>query len=203
MGANHIQALELLKQGNAKFTSSKDDVVADLSGVRRDSLVAGQSPYAAILTCADSRTPPEHIFGAGLGELFVCRNAGNLVNDVVTGSFEYAVAHTGCNLICILGHERCGAMGAAVQAAGDPSYHETPAVDAVIRHLMPAVVEAKNAGTEAEALVDEAAKLNLLEGKRRLLAGSELLRDKVTSGQVNIVCAWYELSTGRVSFLKS
>ena len=111
-------ALERLKKGNGMYVKS-DTCVGDISPDRRKlTSEHGQCPYAVIVSCSDSRVIPESIFSAGIGELFVIRVAGNVVDDIQLGSIEYAVDHLGCKLVVVLGHTGCGAVGAAVHQNG-------------------------------------------------------------------------------------
>ena len=108
------EAVERLRRGNAEFVASgvmKGDVSPN---IRAETVKNGQSPYAVIVSCSDSRVIPEAIFSAGIGELFVIRAAGNVVGDHELGSIEYAVSHLGCSLVVIMGHTHCGAVHSAV-----------------------------------------------------------------------------------------
>lgn len=108
------EALQKLQQGNEKYLNAAV-CEGDISpAVRKDTCENGQHPYAVVVTCSDSRVIPESIFSAGIGELFVIRVAGNVVNDFQIGSVEYAADHLGCRLVVILGHTHCGAVGAAI-----------------------------------------------------------------------------------------
>src|SRR5262249_7971690 len=108
------EALQRLKQGNARFVADKLDQKKDIGGKRRGDLAKGQRPFAIILSCADSRVPPELVFDQGLGDLFVVRVAGNVTDPVVLGSIEYGVQVLKAPLIIVLGHESCGAVQAAI-----------------------------------------------------------------------------------------
>ena len=130
---NADEALTSLKAGNERFVADKlDGKLQDSS--RREELTAGQAPYAIILSCADSRVVPEFTFDTGLGELFVLRVAGNVANTSTIASIEYAVAHLGCNLIVVLGHQSCGAVTAAL-AGGDNGYN----LNHLVAHIVPAI----------------------------------------------------------------
>lgn len=113
-----LSALERLKNGNAKYINSAK-CVGDISPeTRRYTVEHGQKPYAVIVSCSDSRVIPEGIFSAGIGELFVIRVAGNVIDNIQLGSIEYAVEHLGCRLVVVLGHTGCGAVGAALKQNG-------------------------------------------------------------------------------------
>ena len=111
---NGKQALEKLKIGNKVYLSAERGCGDISPAIRKITAENGQHPYAIIVTCSDSRVIPESIFSAGIGELFVIRAAGNVIDDVQLGSIEYAAAHLGCPLVVVLGHSRCGAVDAAV-----------------------------------------------------------------------------------------
>ncbi|MDE7158227.1 MAG: carbonic anhydrase [Clostridiales bacterium] len=107
------EALVRLKKGNLAYLNAKTGLGDISPETRKATSENGQKPYAVVITCSDSRVIPEYIFSAGLGELFVVRVAGNVIDDHALGSIEYAVEHLGCKLVLVLGHTRCGAVGAA------------------------------------------------------------------------------------------
>jgi carbonic anhydrase len=195
------EALEKLKAGNKRFVANELSHTQRIHDARRRELIEGQSPYAAVLTCADSRTPPSHIFDAGLGDLFVCRNAGNLIDEAILGSIEYAAAHTGCPLVCVLGHDKCGAVGAAVAAAKDPVVFETPNVDDIVRRLLPAVLATRSRAADDEAWVDEAAKKNVEMVCAHITQRSPLLRAMIDRGDFMVVGGYYDLGSGQVEYI--
>jgi carbonic anhydrase len=163
----------------------------------RAKLATGQAPFAAILGCADSRVPPEIVFDHGLGDLFVVRVAGNIVEDAGSGSFEYAVEHLGTPLIVVLAHERCGAVKATVEtleAGGEAPGH----IAELVRKLKPAVEKSKaNPGDKIDNAVRENAKRMAAE-----LAGLEpILKEKVEQGKLKVVAMRYDLDTGAVEVL--
>lgn len=108
------EALLKLKQGNEKYLDATTGIGDVSKEIRKDTCENGQYPYAVVVTCSDSRVIPESIFSAGIGELFVIRVAGNVINDFQLGSVEYAAEHLGSNLVVVLGHTHCGAVGAAI-----------------------------------------------------------------------------------------
>lgn len=113
-----LNALERLKQGNKNYLNAKTGSNDISSELRLETSKNGQKPYAVIVSCSDSRVIPEYVFSAGIGELFVVRVAGNVIDNYQLGSIEYAVEHLGCKLIMVLGHTQCGAVGAAVKNNG-------------------------------------------------------------------------------------
>ena len=111
-----FEALEKLKKGNQDYISALTNPASIELDLRKNLATNGQQPYAVILTCSDSRVAPEHIFSAGLGELFVIRTAGNVVGDFELGSIEYGVEHLGAPIIVVMGHNHCGAVEAALSS---------------------------------------------------------------------------------------
>jgi carbonic anhydrase len=184
------EVLDRLKAGNEHFVADKlDGKLQDSS--RRDSLTGGQSPYAIILSCADSRVVPELAFDTGLGELFVIRVAGNVANTSSIASIEYAVAHLGTPVIVVLGHQSCGAVTAAV-GGGDNGYN----LNHLLAHIAPAIA-ASEEGAAINDVVRKNAELTVVELKNR----SAIIRDAVDAGKVKIVPAYYNLDSGKVDFL--
>lgn len=191
------EAMDRLMAGNDRYARGLAAHPRD-DEIRRVQVSQGQHPFAVILTCADSRVPPELIFDQGLGDLFVIRVAGNVVDDAVLASIEYAVMHLGVTLVMALGHERCGAVSATIAALdgkGDPADAETH-IGALAALIAPAV-RAVPAGT-ADRL-DAAVSLNAANAAAEVFSGSRPLRAKVLAGQLKIVAARYDLDDGRVT----
>lgn len=186
------RALELLRMGNQKYT---EDLMThpNLGESRRFELEGHQAPFAIILNCADSRVVPELIFDRGIGDLFVVRVAGNVSNPSSIASIEYAVAHLGTNLIVVLGHESCGAVGAAMQSY--PDGDNGPNLNHLLSFIYPAV-EAKK-GEPIEQVVKCNAQLNA----EKMLADSKIIQEYVNSGDLKIESAYYNLASGEVDFL--
>ena len=182
-------ALAKLKEGNARYVNSKVST-GKPTAARRAETAQGQHPFAIILGCADSRTTPEIIFDQNIGDIFVDRNAGNLVDDHTLGTIEYGVEHLGVRLIVVMGHERCGAVQAAV-AGGEAPGHIT----SIVRDIQPAVQAVKGKpGDQVHLAVAENA---------RLMA--EEIRTKANVGEikdVKVLPAIYDLDTGKVEFGK-
>ncbi len=181
-------SLSRLAAGNARFVV--DQTTAEgRDQARRGSLVGGQQPWAIILSCADSRVAPEIAFDTGLGELFVIRVAGNIANTSSIASIEYAVAHIGTPLIVVLGHQSCGAVGAAI-AGGDNGHN----LNHLLAHLEPA--RAANEGAPVDVVVRDNAARQIGE-----LAGrSAIIRDALANKGLQIVSAFYSLADGSVTF---
>ncbi len=196
-------ALSRLVDGNTRYVSGETTHVNRIGPERRRGLTEGQSPFASVLCCADSRLPPEHLFDAGLGELFVCRNAGNVLTDAALGSFEYAAIHTACPLLVVLGHSDCGALTAAVAAACKPTKSESPCIDDVMRRLLPAVLATEDAGRDDPAArVNAAAEKNVHLVCEQALQRSAILANLVERSRFGVVGAWYDLGSGRVSIIR-
>lgn len=187
---NSKEILQRLKDGNSRFVDDKLDGKLQCSA-RRDELTGGQEPYAIILSCADSRVVPELAFDTGLGELFVVRVAGNVANTSSIGSIEYAVAHIGCPLLVVMGHQSCGAVTAAI-GGGDNGYN--------INHLLAHVAPALSAAGEG-ASVDEVVKKNAELVAGELASRSSIIADAISNGKLEVVPAYYQLESGKVEFL--
>lgn len=185
-------ALKLLLEGNQRFVDGKLEH-PNQTAARRVEVAKGQHPFAALLACSDSRTPPEIIFDRGLGDLFVVRVAGNVADQVVIESLDYSVKHLGVRVVMILGHNRCGAVTAAV--AG---HEEEGDVGPMLSELRPAVEASKSmAGDPVENAVRENVKLVM-----KNLATSAELSAMVKSGELKIVGGIYDLDTGKIEMLQ-
>ncbi|MBQ9068602.1 MAG: hypothetical protein IJ131_05985 [Eggerthellaceae bacterium] len=180
-------AYNRLKQGNQKYVSATRNA-GDVSSELRERLVAnGQHPYACVISCADSRVVPEHIFSAGLGELFCIRVAGNVVGVEELASCVYAVEHLGVQLVVVLGHTHCGAVGAALAGGVDASDPLYPLVDSIVQAI----------GSERDA--DAASVANARAGAEALLA-CPALASRVEAGNLAVVGALYRTDSGAVDF---
>lgn len=189
-----IEALARLKSGNERFVANKLQHPHQ-TAERRSELAGGQHPFAVVLGCADSRTPPEIVFDQGLGDLFVVRVAGNVLNDENVGSIEYGVKNLGAHLIVVLGHEHCGAIKAA---------RETIAAKATAPGHIQSLVEAIRPAVESTIGKDVEAttKANVLDMVQSLRHSGPILQGMVTAGSVVVVGAYYNLDTGAVEFLE-
>ncbi len=197
-GLTPAQALGRLMEGNRLFVADQDSR-ADISTRRRLQLAQGQGPFAALVGCADSRVGPEHLFGAGLGELFIVRTAGNYVDDAGYGSLAYAVAALGVPLIVVLGHERCGAVDAATKLVVN-NEQLPPSLTRMVQPILPAVVDARAAHRGGD-LTDAAIHQNVRHVTRTLRQSTDpLLAEPLRGGKLMVVGAYYDLDTGRVDF---
>ena len=191
------EALQKLMEGNQRFVAYQMKGQKLCDGSTRQSLTKGQSPYAIILCCSDSRVPPEIIFDQGLGEIFVVRVAGNVADPVVLGSIEYAAEHLGSPLMMVLGHSHCGAVTAAVGAEGKPEGN----IGAILEAISPAVNLARNEakGKEKAELVEAAIDQNIKLVCNSLLTQSEVIKHLADGGKLKIVGAKYDLDDGKVT----
>lgn len=197
------EALERLKRGNQAFIQD-EPVQIDTSHDRRLSLATGQEPFATLIGCSDSRVGPELLFGAGLGELFIVRNAGNNVDTAGLGSVEYSVAVLGVPLIVVLGHEKCGAVQAATQVVTDNAQFPG-AIGQMIEPIIPAVLSAQrgsDGGDHSGDLVERSIEENVRRMVARLKTYSEpTIMEPLMTGKLKIVGAVYSLATGEVRWL--
>jgi len=202
------EGMKRLLDGNKRYIAGSVGLLAagKSDTGSRQVLAKGQSPYAIILSCSDSRVPPELIFDQGLGEIFVVRVAGNIADPVVLGSIEYAAEHLGSTLVVVLGHERCGAVTATVESDGR---HEGN-IDSIIKQIHPAVVKARakqygstpDKATDKAMLVEAAIDENVKHVRESLVKQSSALKHLVESGKLKIVAAKYDLDDGVVSVFK-
>ena len=196
-------ALQRLKDGNERYVSMTRLPDPGVCQYTRKLLCKGQWPFATILCCSDSRVPPEIIFDAGLGDLFIVRVAGNVIDSKLLGSIEYAALFSTSRLIVVMGHEYCGAVNAATYSLEHPETKHTPGMEEIIEELMPAVHKAqKETGTTGDALVDAAARENVRMTCEKLLAQSPHLRSMSQKDEIKIVGAYKNLSSGYVEFFE-
>jgi carbonic anhydrase len=177
------EAIARLKDGNSRYTIEQ-----------RAELAKGQHPFAIVVSCSDSRVSPEIVFDQALGDLFICRVAGNVINDESLGSIEYAVDELGVRLIVVLGHQGCGAVQTAketIAAKGKAAGH----IQSLVTAIKPAVeVTAKDD-------LDATIKANVKHVVDTLRSATPILKPKVDSDEIKVVGATYSLDTGFVSFL--
>ncbi|MBC7667729.1 MAG: carbonic anhydrase [Gemmatimonadaceae bacterium] len=190
------EALGRLKQGNAIFSRGGASIA--LPGAARIAeMAAGQKPFAVIVGCSDSRVGPELIFDCNLGELFVVRVAGSTVGQEGLGSIVYAVEHLGAPLVVVLGHTKCGAVGAAVDVATKHIDLHGALLNMVLP-ILPAVLEAQE--RHPADLQDAAIRQNVRDTAARLKVADGVLAAKLAEGRLKIVSACYDLSTAQVAF---
>ncbi len=189
-------ALRELLEGNDRYVAAQA-THPNQAAARRTEIGAGQHPFAAIFGCSDSRVPPEVVFDQGLGDLFVVRVAGPVLDDAALGSLEYAVLDLGVPLILVLGHQRCGAVKATLEvmeSGTQPPGHISHLVDAI----SPAVKRVK--GRSGDPL-DNAVRANVELIVEKLRASRQVLAAQVSSGKLRIIGARYDLDSGRVDVI--
>ncbi len=194
------QALERLKEGNERFVSGRGhfpslqkDILADLA--------EGQQPYATILGCSDSRVPPELVFDAHLGELFVIRVAGNVLGNSIFGTLQYAGSHLHTPLFVVLGHEGCGAVDAAL-ASKFHGAEQKSRIEVLLDNILPAL-DGVDPAQPHDALLHAAVEANVRWTLRQLRDTPEVKAAIAGGTRMKLVGAIYELETGRVRFLES
>jgi carbonic anhydrase len=191
------QALARLKAGNERFVRGR----ARFPTVKKEVLAAlakGQQPYATIVGCSDSRVPPELLFDAGFGELFIVRVAGNVISPEVMGTLQYAAVHLHTPLFVVLGHEGCGAVQAALAAKFEGA-RERRRIALLLKRILPGLQELRQ-GRSADAQMKAAVEANVRWSLRQLRETPEG-KARMAEGILKLVGAVYELKTGRVRFL--
>lgn len=178
------EALEKLKAGNKRYLTAATNPGDISPAIRQHTCENGQSPYAVVVTCSDSRVIPEAVFSAGIGELFTIRVAGNVMDHHQMGSVEYAADHLGTKLAVVLGHSNCGAVGAAVSS--DPGGFVKYITDEIKKAI----------GDEKDAL-----KASCLNVKNSVAAIEESLKEMVEKGELTVCGAMYHIDSGEVEFL--
>jgi carbonic anhydrase len=196
-----LEALARLREGNLRFVTGAQRRAPLLSQVRRE-LAESQAPFATILGCSDSRVPVEIVFDQGLGDLFVIRVAGNIVAPSQIGSVEFAVERFGTPLVVVLGHSRCGAVGATLEALRQPAATGSPNLNSIVNRIRPAVegLLSTELRHDPEALQREAVRANVRAAVDQLRRGSPIIEHALHSAGLLVVGAEYSLDTGRVDF---
>jgi carbonic anhydrase len=188
-------SLKRLMKGNKRYVegvSKRHDFKNE-----REALVGGQNPFAAILSCADSRIAPEYAFDSGRGDLFVCRVAGNFANDDTVASLEYAVAVLGAPLILVLGHDSCGAVGATIKSLKDgkpPPGH----IPSLVAAIAPAV---KASSQQSGDALDNAIRQNVIDNVAKLKSTAPILSAAVEQNKLKVAGGIYRLATGKVDLV--
>lgn len=196
-GPSPTDVVRRLLEGNERFVAGKLAACGKTTPELRQRLATGQAPRAIVISCSDSRLPPELVFDEEPGELFVVRVAGNTVDPIVLGSVEYAAEHLGSPLIVVLGHERCGAVTAAVDAGGNAVEGN---IGALVAALAPAVEKARKTGvtTDKKELVERSMLANVALVAQSLTTRSPVLAHLVAERRLVIVGARYDLDDGKV-----
>ena len=187
------EALKKLIAGNKRFAERKMSH-PNQTKERQVEITQKQSPFAVILSCSDSRIPPEIVFDQGLGDLFVIRVAGNLIDDLITGSIEYAVEHLNVKLVMVMGHSNCGALKAVI-SGGNVSVN----IRHIVNSLLPSVKKARELKGD---LHENATRINILRAVEKLMVTPPVLNKLSEKGHIKIVGSYYNLESGLVQILK-
>ncbi|MDD2853820.1 MAG: carbonic anhydrase [Desulfuromonadaceae bacterium] len=187
------EALKQLMEGNRRYASGQAKG-PNRSAVRRSELAGGQNPIAVVVSCSDSRVPPELLFDQGFGDIFAIRIAGNIVDANALGSIEYAVDHLGTKLIVVLGHERCGAVTAALQGGVAPGN-----IKSIVDGIQPAIEKGKARYTGHGELLDSCILANVKMVAEKIRKSPPILSEKVEDGMLKVVGAYYDLDSGAVN----
>ena len=198
-------ALSRLREGNLRFVNDATNSEAIVSPSRRRELAAGQSPFAIILGCSDSRVPAEIVFDQGLGELFVIRVAGNIVAPSQVGSVEFAAERYGTRLVVVLGHSNCGAILTTIEELGRPPDHRHRNLGSIVNRIRPSVESLLDTGLihDHDTLVRHAVRTNIRMSVGHLCTGSPVLEHLIANEGLLVVGAEYSLETGLVEFFDS
>lgn len=202
MKSTASDALKRLIEGNKRFVDGQSATTDAEHPERRNALVGGQTPFAIILGCSDSRVPAELVFDQGLGDLFVIRVAGNIVAPSQVGSVEFAASQFGTRLVVVLGHTNCGAINATVSELEQPSENRSPNLTSIVNRIRPSVEALMDAGIceDKDTLIRHAGRANIRASCNHLRHGSQILEDLIDSDDLLIVGAEYSLETGEVHF---
>lgn len=196
------EALQRLREGNARFVAEATMSADSTSRMRRLELAAGQEPFAIILGCSDSRVPAELVFDQGLGDLFVIRVAGNIVAPSQIGSVEFAAARFHTRLVVVLGHSQCGAILSTIEQLQQPVAKQSRNMMSIVTRVRPSVESllATDLRHDHNELVHQAVRANVRASANQLRHGSEVLEDLIDRNGLLVVGAEYSLETGIVDF---
>jgi carbonic anhydrase len=197
-----LEALARLREGNRRFALGTRKLSAVITRAQRGAFVSGQQPFAVILGCSDSRVPVELVFDQGMGDLFVIRVAGNIVAPSQIGSVEFAAERFGTRLVVVLGHTRCGAIEATVEALQPTIDEPSRNMSSIIDRIRPSVegLLATDAARDRETLMRHAVRANVRMSAHQLRHGSEVLERLIEREELLVVGAEYSLETGVVDF---
>lgn len=197
------EALERLRDGNKRFVRGLLNAEDNVNHTRRIQVSDGQTPFAVILGCSDSRVPAEYVFDQGLGDLFVIRVAGNIVAPSQIASVEFATAKFGARLVVVLGHSQCGAILATIEQIQKPEESQSRHLHAIVDRVRPSVepLLATDLRHNIDELIERAVTENVMRSMQQLLHGSDIIASGVREDGLRIVGAEYSLDTGEVVFL--
>jgi carbonic anhydrase len=193
------QAIARLKKGNNRYVRGYHEIIDSIEERRRDS-AGGQKPYAIILTCADSRVPPELIFDEGLGQLFVCRVAGNIIDPHIIGSIEYSILNFHSLVVVVLGHQHCGAVKDTIKLV--EAHKKAPgSIQSIVEAIGPVVKANPRHGLGDEAYVDKIMKANARLVAKSITQRSTIVRNAISQGKLEVIPADYHLESGKVEYI--
>lgn len=195
-GSAGDEALQKLMDGNKRYVSGSL-VKKDLGDTKRKELAKGQKPFAIVVTCSDSRVPPELLFDQGLGDIFIIRVAGNVVDQIALGSIEYGAEHLNAPLLFILGHSKCGAVTATIDAKGEPEGN----IGAIVKKIMPAAEKAKKKGGTKDEVLETAIKENVKNVYKDVMK-SKIISHLVQEDKLKIVAGEYNITTGKIEMIE-
>lgn len=201
------EALTRLIEGNQRFVNNTVSVNSITHEQRRLQNINGQSPYAIILSCSDSRVPSEIVFDQGLGDLFIIRVAGNVVAPSIIGSIEFAASTFGTQLVVVMGHTNCGAVSAALDIEqnrkGVPSENIRDIINRILPSIKPIVRNSKiNPQLSKEIILKECIQANTMASINEIRYGSKIIESLIENKKLAIVGAEYSLETGKVTFFE-
>lgn len=197
-GSAGDESLQKLMDGNQRYVDGKF-ANKDIGSTKRQELSSkGQKPFAIVVTCSDSRVPPEILFDQGLGDIFVVRVAGNVVDPIALGSVEYGAEHLNSPLVFILGHTKCGAVTATLEAKGKPEGN----IGAIVKKIQPAAAVAKKKGGTKEEMLETAIHENIKNVYNDMMKNSKILPHLVHEGKLKIVGGEYDITTGKVAMME-
>ncbi|HBF33164.1 TPA: carbonic anhydrase [Candidatus Sumerlaeota bacterium] len=192
------EALMQIKTGNARYASGKSKFPHIAANRRKETAEGGQHPVATIISCSDSRVPPEYLFDQGVGDIFVVRVAGNVCDTDEIGSAEYGVGHLKTPVLVVLGHTKCGAVTAVATGA---QVHGC--IPKLVDNIAPAVETArkKNPGKDAKDLIPQATRENVWQSIQDLITRSAEVRELIEKGQLRVEGAIYDISSGEIDWM--
>jgi len=192
------EALRKLLEGNKRFISGSL-ATKDTGDARRKELSKGQHPFAIVVTCSDSRVAPEIFFDQGLGDLFVVRSEGNVLDPISVGSIEYAAGNLHAPLLILLGHDKCDAVSAAIEAKAKTEDN----IGRILRRILPAVKKATARGGSKEDILNNAIRENVLLQQKYLLRKSPVVKKLMESGDLKVVAGIYHTETGEIELFSA
>ena len=191
------EALQKLMDGNKRYVTG-DLAEKDIGDTKRKELVKGQKPFAIVVTCSDSRVPPEILVDQGLGDIFIIRVAGNVVDPIALGSIEYAAEHLNAPLLFILGHTKCGAVTASLEAEGNTEGN----IGAIVKKIMPAADAAKKKGGTKDEILETAIHENVKNVYKDSMNKSKIINHLASEGKLKIVGGCYDITTGNIEMIE-